>query len=535
VRGARSALLAVQVVLVACSRTGLYLGSDSMDGGLDASTKPSPPCALDSDCVSDDLCMRGACELAMDDAGVGACRFVPVSCDDNDACSLDSCGALDGRCVHERPVDKDKDGHVGQSPAGLPSSCYGKDCNDDDPAIFPGAREICDGLDNDCFGGIDDGSLYSATSAPVPVAPGMGQSEVTGIAFDGAGYGAVYTRRLPGVRDQGYFERLSPTGQVIIGPVLVSEINADTFSGSLAYSGTSFLTAWPDARQAGNYEIYATRFDREANKLQPDLRLTNAVDFSIDPFVRHTGEEYLVVWEDHRDDEVGGVRAIYGRRLSDSGEPLGDEVRLTDTDESAQFASFDVGEQRLGLAYVVGDLAPGTGARPTAVRFRTFDRSLGDPGARVELAAGARGPTLRRAGERFVVTWHTGDLQQAFSGALHAATLDDGGAIIAAGEVSSGDAYTRSHTLVSLGDRVLLVWAARPADPDRYHFFYETLRTETLEVVTSRQLLAKSSSDTDFVAPQAVQGPNGDVAVVFNENDNGIDQALFLRLACAIP
>jgi len=47
--------------------------------------------------------------------------------------------------------DLDDDGHV--------DTLYGgDDCQDDEPAIYGGAEEICDGLDNDCDGVLGDGS-----------------------------------------------------------------------------------------------------------------------------------------------------------------------------------------------------------------------------------------------------------------------------------------------------------------------------------------------------------------------------------------
>ncbi|MEC7945955.1 MAG: putative metal-binding motif-containing protein, partial [Myxococcota bacterium] len=55
--------------------------------------------------------------------------------DDGD--KADDTGTTDGDT--DAPVDEDGDG----SPAG-------EDCDDSDPAVFPGADEVCDGVDNDC-------------------------------------------------------------------------------------------------------------------------------------------------------------------------------------------------------------------------------------------------------------------------------------------------------------------------------------------------------------------------------------------------
>ncbi len=46
------------------------------------------------------------------------------------------------------PVDNDGDG-----------SFSDEDCDDNNPDVFPGAEEICDGIDNDCNGMADDGLM----------------------------------------------------------------------------------------------------------------------------------------------------------------------------------------------------------------------------------------------------------------------------------------------------------------------------------------------------------------------------------------
>lgn len=63
-------------------------------------------------------------------------------------------------------VDQDKDGFT------FGSQCVGaRDCNDTNAKMNPAATEVCDKLDNDCNGVIDDkshGAAGSACPSPTP-------------------------------------------------------------------------------------------------------------------------------------------------------------------------------------------------------------------------------------------------------------------------------------------------------------------------------------------------------------------------------
>ncbi len=85
-----------------------------------------------------------------------------LDCDDDDdavsPAAPEVCNGLDDDCNGEidEGFDLDQDGHLSQS---CPT---GGDCDDDDPLVHPEAEEICeDGVDNDCVGG--DKSCGGAT------------------------------------------------------------------------------------------------------------------------------------------------------------------------------------------------------------------------------------------------------------------------------------------------------------------------------------------------------------------------------------
>ena len=114
-----------------------------------------PPLICDAD--NDGFSVNKKCEEPIGDCNDNNNQIYPGAtelCGD----SLDNnCdGNIDEGCPGPPPeptrCDQDADGFDADS-----KSCKGNDCDDSNPDIYPGATELCDGLDNNCSGSIDDG------------------------------------------------------------------------------------------------------------------------------------------------------------------------------------------------------------------------------------------------------------------------------------------------------------------------------------------------------------------------------------------
>jgi hypothetical protein len=127
---------------------------------------------IDNNCVNgiDEGCDKdgdGYCSKTMIIVGIPTiCPFGGGDCNDNDPGvrpgSIEKCDDIDNNCnqLIDENCDKDGDGYCDATlpRIGTPAVCPlgGGDCNDLNVAIYPGAVERCDDLDNNCSGIIDD-------------------------------------------------------------------------------------------------------------------------------------------------------------------------------------------------------------------------------------------------------------------------------------------------------------------------------------------------------------------------------------------
>jgi hypothetical protein len=125
---------------------------------VDAGAEAGPACSDDGDCNDGNFCDGvGACIS-------GHCANYTNPCDDRDPCTTDTCDPNARTCGHTAtgPIDQDHDGHYATS-----CGTGGDDCDDTNADVYPGHAELCDGLDNNCNGVVDEGVWnFGATVTP---------------------------------------------------------------------------------------------------------------------------------------------------------------------------------------------------------------------------------------------------------------------------------------------------------------------------------------------------------------------------------
>jgi hypothetical protein len=517
VGGIALAGLCLPVLLPSCgSKSGLR--EIAGDAGVDAADDVPAECITTDDCFVEDLCAPSECVE-------GRCvPAAPIVCNDFDECTEDECVPESGECRFRALArDEDGDGFKGPRPgfaAGAPGSC-GDDCDDTNPNAFPGGIEICDGVDNDCNGVIDDNADY------VPVGKdAIRVSELDaklagggGLAWNGELYAATYTAQEPKFRS--YAKGLAPDGTPLFPQTGITNTANDTFVGPVIWTGSVFGVAWSDRRAGNNYEIWFNRLDAQGKKLGPDIQVTDAINFSLDPSLIWNGAEFLLAWSDDRQSQL--EYRIYGQRLDPDGNLLGGNVELTGAFTNAESPSIAEGEKKVALAF------NRTMGQDRWIGFRLFDPDFSNGGPLIDLdSPNGVSPTVVWNKDRYVVTYTQKLANASWGKAIWALTIDENGNLLTpAKDITGGSSFARTHSMLPLGDRLLLVWGDH--DDGNYEL-YTKLLTPTLDELTPRKRITVDAGWS--LGPIAAFGPQGDVGILFDDNRSGSQQVYFTRLVC---
>lgn len=507
------------LVLACGSRTGLPPGSLATAGTESVAGAPfEPACSIDADCPQPP---PGRCGLAACTDGVCLLDLGP-QCDDGDPCTVDSCSPKGCVFVNGR-VDADGDGAFATGTTADPKAALGcgKDCDDASAEIFPGAIELCDGLDNDCNGVVDDGTqLQVSSTQPIQVSPAdADHADGTGLAFDGESFGATMTTWSG--RSQGQFQQLTGQGQLLGAPQRVTRLNAAAYGGSLVWSGERYLTAYQDARQGQNYEIYFNLLNRKGERLIEDLRVTNALDFSLSPSLVWTGAEGLLVWDDRRFEDSGGTSVIFGQRVSIEGKLIGPNLQLSPAGLGAESASIALSDTGVGIAFVALE------GNISRAKFITASRTLdGVSGVTNIDFENAEGPVVTALTDQYVVTFHQFD-DLSYGSAIYGVTIGKDGVMRSPQSLTVGAAHARGHATYSYGDRFVMVWAD---DKDGHFQLYAQTFDRRLAPLSPR--LRVTTTATDTLGPQIAPSADGGLGVLYTDESNGKPKAFFTRLDC---
>jgi hypothetical protein len=256
-----------------------------------------------------------------------------------------SCG---GNCV-----DLDGDG----------STECAADCDDANPFVYAGAAQRCDGLNNDCndpaWPAVPDAELdldgdgYPAcqsscdiqvSNSVPPTEPRKLFASFPRLVWNGTDYGLCYY--LESSADH-YFRIAHldswgrPTGPAVhVGGYIP---NFGRPRCDIGWSGNSYGVVF-----VYEFEIRFRRFDAGLDEIGSEKLVAFAPNGIADPDVVWTGQEYGVAWSGAR--ETSSLE-IFFRRVSDNGDPLSPDTRVTFASRNSEYPSLVWTGSQFGIAW----------------------------------------------------------------------------------------------------------------------------------------------------------------------------------------
>ncbi|MCX5801336.1 MAG: T9SS type A sorting domain-containing protein [Candidatus Eisenbacteria bacterium] len=292
----------------------------------------------------------------------------------------------------------------------------------------------------DIYGARVDTSGNVLDPDAISISTAQGDQALPSVAFDGTNYMVVWEdyRSLTGWNIYG--ARVDTAGSVLDpSGIPISTASGDQYAPSLAFDGTNYLVTWADARSSGvevYCDIYGARVSTSGTVLDTNgFAISAEMNMQHWPAVAFDGTNYMVVWQDTRDE---GDSHIYATRVTPSAEvlePQGILVSAAATEEYLPAIEFD------GTNYfaVWEDNRSGTDFDVCGARLTPAGVVL-DPGGIVISMAPFHQlyPCLVFDGTTYVVAWQ--DLRSGIYFDVYAARVKPSGVVLdpAGVPISSG-------------------------------------------------------------------------------------------------
>ncbi len=224
-----------------------------------------------------------------------------IDCNDNNAAihpgATELCNGVDDDCdgTIDEGFDIDGDGYttcgsgrgIG-NPYGSPLASF-IDCNDNNAAIHPGATELCNGIDDDCDGTIDEGCSVTISVADVTVyeAGGLAIIPVSLSAASASTITVKYTTSNGSARHPKDYNRISET--ITFSPGQTSkEISVVIFADAITEGDEDFFITLSRPTNAtiadGSATVTITEtasFTKTNNKAATEIKIRNEINLVV--------------------------------------------------------------------------------------------------------------------------------------------------------------------------------------------------------------------------------------------------------------
>jgi hypothetical protein len=182
-------------------------------------------------------------------------------------------------------------------------------------AVWQDARG---GQDSDIYGARVTPSGVVLDTAGITISTAADRQLSPAVAFDRENYLVVWEEGLISDRDV-CCARVTPAGAVLdpAGLSVSSAVGCQELP-AVAFDGENYLAVWQDTRSGVSTDIYGARVTQAGAILDPaGLPITTAAAGQSSPAVAFDGENYLVLWEDFRNNP--DTSDIFGARVSPAG------------------------------------------------------------------------------------------------------------------------------------------------------------------------------------------------------------------------